>query len=315
MKIVFWGTPEFACRPLEALAGSRHKILAVVTGPDKPAGRGHKFMACKAKLTAQSLAIPVYQPARLSDDSFVENMAALQADVFIVIAFRILPEKLFTLPAFGAINIHASLLPRYRGAAPIQYALLNGDTQTGLTSFFLAREVDQGSIIGQVRTPIEADENYSSLSERLSTMAGPFLLETLELIARPGFRPTVQDSSRATPAPKIKPEDTLIDWRQPCRRIHNQIRAYSERPGAYTFLEGQKIKILYSAMGEFPKTFRLAPGRIQLENKQLLVGTGDFPLRLVSLQPEGKKNMEATAFANGYCTGDSSIFNCVKGRD
>lgn len=315
MKIVFMGTPEFACRSLEVLAGSRHKVLAVVTGPDKPAGRGHNLMACKAKLAAQSLDIPVYQPTRLSEDSFVESMAVLHPDVFVVIAFRILPEKLFTLPAGGSINIHASLLPKYRGAAPIQHALLNGDTETGLTSFFLVREIDKGSIIDQVRTPISPDENYTSLSERLSTMAGTFLLETLELISRPGFRPADQDNSLATPAPKIRPEDTLIDWHRSCHRIHNQIRAYSERPGAYTFLEGQKMKILRSAVGEFPRSASLAPGQIRLENKHLLVGTGDFPLCLVSLQPEGKKNMDATAFANGYCTREKSIFNCVKGRD
>jgi len=315
MKIVFMGTPEFACQSLEILAKSPHQVLAVVTGPDKPAGRGHKLMACKAKLTAQSLDIPVYQPGRLSDQSFVESIAALQADVFVVIAFRVLPEKLFTLPTKGSINIHASLLPRYRGAAPIQHALLNGDTETGLTSFFLTPEVDKGAIIAQVRTSIDSNENYTSLSERLSTMSGPFLLETLELISRPGFQPMVQDNLLATPAPKIRPENTLIDWHQPCHRLHNQIRAFSERPGAYTFLKKQKVKILRSEVGNFAPLNFLMPGQIELTNKRLLVGTGDFPLCLISLQPEGKKSMDAKAFANGYCTGERSVFNSVKGRD
>lgn len=308
MKVVYMGTPEFACPALEALAASDHELLAVVTGPDRPSGRGRVLQACQAKTAALRLGVPIYQPESLRDDKFIAQMAALEADVFIVIAFRILPKKLYILPKVGAINIHGSLLPKYRGAAPINHALLNGEKETGLTSFFLSRKVDQGSIIDRVATTIEPDENFSSLSDRLSAMAGPFLLKTLELIARPDFTPEKQDDDRATPAPKIKPEDAKIDWHQPADRVHNHIRAYSIKPGAYTFLNDLKIKILGSTQGGTIDFAGLVPGLLKVQAKKLYVGTGDRPLCLTSLQPEGKRVMDACSFVNGYRIGDSHTF-------
>lgn len=309
MKMVYMGTPEFACPALEVLAASDHDLLAVVTGSDKPSGRGRKLKACQAKVSALKLGVPVYQPESLRDESFIEQMAALEADVFIVIAFRILPKKLYNIPAVGSINIHGSLLPKYRGAAPINHALLNGETETGLTSFFLSRKVDQGSIIDRVATPIEPDENFSSLSARLSDMAGPFLLKTLDLIARPGFTPEIQDDRRATPAPKIKPEDALIDWHKPVDQVHNHIRAYSSRPGAFTFLNDLKIEILGSSQNDTADLAAIIPGLLKVQDKKLYVGTGNRPLCLTSLQPEGKRQMDACAFVNGYRIGETHTFN------
>lgn len=309
MDVVFMGTPEFACPPLETLVRSRHNVLAVVTVPDKPAGRGRKLKACQAKLTAELHSLPIYQPQNLRDDSFIEIMAALKADVFVIIAFRILPKKLYSLPRKGAVNIHASLLPKYRGAAPINHAILNGETETGLTSFFLAKKIDQGDIIHRVSTPIDPDESFTSLSVRLSEMAGPFLLETLDLIDRPDFTPKRQDDSAATPAPKIQPEDGLLDWRMGNGRVHNHIRAFSERPGAYSFFNDQKIKILGSSVGQFPDLPLLEPGELYVHRKQLFVGAGDGPLKIITLQPEGKRVMDALSFINGYRISKNQKFN------
>ncbi len=311
MNVVFMGTPEFACPPMEALVASPHRLTAVVTAPDKPAGRGHKLTACRAKLKASDLKVPVFQPAKLNNPEFLENMRELHPDVFVVIAFRILPQKLFKIPRYGAINIHASLLPEYRGAAPIQHALLNGETETGLTSFFLARKVDEGDIIHQVKTEIDENENYYSLATRLSEMAGPFLLETLDKIQQPDFVPSRQDDALATPAPKIYPEDGRIDWRQPKRAVHNRIRAFSERPGAFGFLGSTKIKVLASKVDDEASLAAPAPGELVVAQKRLFVGTGTDPLRLTCLQPEGKAAMDDDAFINGYLTGKEHTLNNV----
>lgn len=300
MNVVFMGTPGFACPALVTLADSPHHLAAVVTVPDKPAGRGQKTTACDVKHTALALNVPVLQPEKLRDEAFLDDISALNADVYVVIAFRILPKKLYSIPPKGSINIHASLLPRYRGAAPIHYALLNGETETGLTSFFLTTRVDRGDIIDQTAITIGPDENFTSLSTRLSEMAGPFLLKTLDLIARSGFEPKRQDPSQATPAPKIGTEDCLIDWTRDDRRVHNHIRAFSERPGAFSFLDGQKIKILGSTRTVPDSLPSLEPGELLAASKQLYAGTGGNPIQLTAVQPEGKKAMDALSFLNGY---------------
>ncbi len=300
MNVVFMGTPGFACGPLETLAKSHHNLLAVVTVPDKPVGRGRKVSACEVKIRALDLQIPVLQPESLRNPSFLDEIAAFQADVFVVIAFRILPQKLFALPPNGSFNIHASLLPRYRGAAPITHAILEGETETGLTSFFLTKQVDGGDIIDQVSTPIDPEENFSSLYNRLSEMAGPFLLESLDRIARPGFKAQKQNVAEATPAPKIKTDDCLIDWSADSRRVHNHIRAFSYKPGAFCFLDDLKMKILGASREVSPNLPDLDPGEMFVDQKQLCVGTGDNPLNLTMLQPEGKRVMDARSFINGY---------------
>ncbi len=300
MNVVFMGTPGFARPALQTLADSPHRLLAVVTAPDKPSGRGRKIAACKVKQTALALNVPVLQPKSLRAPAFLENISSLGADLFVVVAFRILPRKLFSIPPHGSINIHASLLPKYRGAAPIQHALMKGEAETGLTSFFLTDNVDQGDLIDQVSTPIGPDENFTSLSARLSEMAGPFLLATLDLIRKPGFSPRPQDSSKATPAPKIQTGDCLIDWTCGEARVHNQIRAFSERPGAFSYLDDQMIKILGS-MRETPDSpAALEPGELLPRRKRIYVGTGGSPLQITRIQPEGKKAMDALSFINGY---------------
>ncbi len=312
MNVVFMGTPGFACPALETLANSSHHVAAVVTVPDKPSGRGRKTVACDVKLKAMALDIPVLQPKKLRSPEFLAEISALDADVFVVIAFRILPRKLYSIPPRGSINIHASLLPKFRGAAPIQHAILNGETETGLTSFFLTDKVDQGDIIDQTSLPIGPDENYSSLSARLAAAAGPFLVKTLELIDKPGFAPRIQDQSQATPAPKIGPGDCLIDWHRDARRVHNQIRAFSEHPGAFSYLDGHIMKILGTAR-ELPEHCEtLAPGELLPGRKRLFVGTGTSPLQIVKLQPEGKRAMDALSFLNGYRIEPGRIMTSVR---
>jgi len=300
MNVVFMGTPGFACGPLEALAKSRHNLLAVVTVPDQLSGRGQKMSACEVKMKALELQVPVLQPESLKAPAFLDRMADLKADIYVVVAFKILPQKLYSLPPRGSINIHASLLPKYRGAAPINHVLLNGETETGLTSFFLTKQVDGGDIISQVSTSIPEDENFSSLYNRLSEMAGPFLLEILDLIVQPGFTAQKQDIAQATPAPKIRTENCLIDWNADDRRVHNHIRAYSEKPGAFCYLDDLQIKILGSARGAFENLPALQPGEMFADKKRLFVGTGTTPLQLTRLQPAGKKVMDALSFLNGY---------------
>jgi methionyl-tRNA formyltransferase len=246
------------------------------------------------------LKAPILQPESLRDQVFLSEIAALDADIFVVVAFRILPKKLYIIPPFGSLNIHASLLPKYRGAAPINHALLNGETETGLTSFFLTKRVDGGDIINQVSTPVDPEENYNSLYNRLSEMAGPFLLETLDFVAKPGFTPRKQDVTQATPAPKIRPDDCLIDWTADGQRVHNHIRAFSEKPGAFCFLDDMKVKIL-GCLREVTETLpALQPGEMFIENKKLFIGTGDNPVHITRLQPEGKRAMDARSFINGY---------------
>lgn len=300
MNVVFMGTPGFACPALETLANSSHHLVAAVTVPDKPSGRGRKTTACEVKLKAMALEIPVLQPPKLRSPEFLAEMSALGADVYVIIAFRILPRKLYSIPPKGSINIHASLLPKYRGAAPIQHAILNGETETGLTSFFLSDKVDQGDVIDQQTIPIGPDENFSSLSARLADAAGPFLVKTLDLITQPDFAPQIQDQSRATPAPKIGPEDCLIDWHRDARRVYDQIRAFSEYPGAYSYLDGHMLKILGCAR-ELPEgRLQPEPGELLPMKKRLYVGTGTSPLQITRIQPEGKRAMDALSFLNGY---------------
>lgn len=300
MNVVFMGTPEFACASLQVLADSAHNLLAVVTGCDKPAGRGRQLQPSPVKQLATRLGVPILQPESLKSEAFKQQIQALNPDLIVVVAFRILPRKIFEIPKNGSINIHGSLLPRYRGAAPINHALLNGESKTGLTSFFLNSKVDTGDLIDQVETSIDANENFSSLYDRLAEMSGPFLLRSLDLISQPDFQPSLQDNSQASPAPKIKPIHGLIDWDDSDTIVHNRIRAFSEKPGAFSYLRDKKLKILGSRVGQAADIDKLEPGQIYVTGKNLYVGTGDKPILITRLKPEGKKAYASEAFLNGY---------------
>ncbi len=305
MNIVFMGTPVFARRPLEYLFNNtRHEITAVVTGPDKQSGRGRKVKSTAVKEAAIEFDLPVFTPDSLKDENFLKQMKNIDADIFVVVAFRILPENLFAIPQYGSINLHGSLLPKYRGAAPINWALINGETETGLTTFFLKRKVDTGNIIYQEKTDIGPDETFDDLYQRLSEMAGPVIEKTLDLIESGAVKETEQDNSLATPAPKIKPDDCLIDWTKPAATCINFIRGLSSIPGAFTYFRGKKLKILQASAINVEAGADYNPGQIIKDKKRLIVAASDRNIEILQLLPEGKSKITGGEFIRGYQPGD-----------
>lgn len=298
MRIVYFGTPAFAVPPLRALAESSHTIAAVVTGPDKKSGRGGALLPTPVRQAAVELSLPVEIVYSLRDPILPDRLRALEADLFVVIAYRILPATIFRLPPLGSLNIHASLLPKYRGAAPIQWAILNGETTTGLTSFLLNEQVDTGAVIRQERCPIDPDQTYDMLHDSLADIAGPFLLRTLEDLSRPGFMPEEQSSGTATRAPKLYPADAFIDFGLPADRVHDFVRGLSSRPGSWTTWRGKKLKLLRTAMSDRPAF--APPGTIAVNGDQLFVTCADRLLALMLVVPEGRKSMSGVEFLRGF---------------
>lgn len=245
IRIVFMGTPEFAVPSLRALVAGGYNVVGVVTTPDKPAGRGQKLHQSEVKIAALELGLPVLQPEKLKAPEFVEAMQALRPDLGIVIAFRMLPEVIWAMPRLGTFNLHASLLPQYRGAAPINWAIINGETETGVTTFLLNHEIDKGGIIDQIRVPILPEDNVGTLYDKLMTTGTALVTSTVDRIAAGDIRPVEQqhiDESTLRPAPKIFKEDCRIDWTLPGRRIADFIRGLSPYPAAWTemFREGDE---------------------------------------------------------------------------
>ena len=300
MRIVFMGTPEFASAILERLIESDHEIAAVVTGRDKPVGRRRVLTPTVVRQLADARGLPVFTPKSLKDDGLRTSLADLDADLFVVAAFRILPPSLFELPAHGSINIHASLLPRYRGAAPINWAIINGETETGLTSFFLKKTIDTGDMILQERIAIAPNDTYDSLYRRLAEKAGPFCLRTLGLIETGEVTEVKQDGSLATPAPKIQPEDARIDFDRPASQVAAFVRGMATKPGAFTGFREQKLKVHFAQPSEFTPDQPQAPGSIIPHKKMLLVQCGEGVVELTRVVPSGKKEMDGVSFLNGF---------------
>ena len=299
MKIIYMGTPAFACKPLATLQSSRHEVLAVVTGASKRRDRRGEDCPTDVCCLAYDLDLPTLTPKSLKSKQLHDKLAEFKPDLFVVVAFRILPESLFSLPRYGSINIHASLLPRYRGAAPINWALINGEKETGLTSFFLNKNVDTGNIILQTKTDIDPIENYDALYARLSDMSGPFLLDTLDRIERSGFQPMKQDPSLATPAPKLTPFDGLIDFGFPAERVKDFVRGLSSRPGAYSYFRGKKVKIYRCRPVTDTIDHNAGPGTVLADRKRLLIQCAESAVEIEELVPEGKKPMDGRSFING----------------
>lgn len=302
-KIVFFGTPEFAVASLERLISEGYDIVAVVTMPDKVAGRGHKLIQSDVKQCALAHGLPVLQPEKLKDPAFTEQLRALCADLFIVIAFRMLPESVWAMPPLGTFNLHASLLPRYRGAAPINRAIMNGDTETGITTFFLRHEIDTGDIIQQCRVDILPEDNAGTIHDRLMELGAEMVADTVKAISEGTVTTSPQPQGEFIPAPKIFKEDCHIDWTRPACDIHNQIRGLSPYPAAWTEMrntDGEMLTIkVFESLPVDCDT--LKPGEVRIEGKNLIVGCGsNSALKILSLQPAGKRRMEATAFLLGY---------------
>ncbi len=303
MKIVFFGTPEFAAFSLKAILNAGYDVAAVVTMPDKIAGRGHKLIQSDVKKVALEHSLPLLQPDKLRDPEFLTQLRALHADLFVVIAFRMLPEVVWAMPPRGTFNLHASLLPRYRGAAPINRAIMNGDTQTGVTTFFLSHEIDTGNIIEAREEEIRPDDDAGTLHDRLMTLGADMTLDTLAKIQEGTVRSFPQPEGDFIPAPKIFKGDCRIRWDRPAEDVHNQIRGLSPYPAAFSrmVLEHKgdtEVKMRKTRIALEQE--RLEPGEIRFDKTHLYIGTATAPLEILDLQPSGKKAMAADAFLRGY---------------
>jgi len=292
------GTPDFAIPSLKILIENKHQILAVVTTPDKERGRGQKITFTAVKQFAVENNIPVYQPEKLKgNNEFAEQMKSLNPELFVVVAFRILPKEVFEIPKFGSFNLHGSYLPKYRGAAPIQWALINGDEETGLTTFKLAEKVDTGNIYVQEKVKINPDDNFETLHDRMSLIGAELVLKTVTMIESGNFELRAQDDSIASPAPKITKETCLIDWNKPALQIHNLIRGLSPHPVAY-FLHNNKVIKIYKS--EIVKDLTLKPGEFHQTKTELFIGCGEDALKILEIQQEGKKRMTTEEFLRGF---------------
>jgi methionyl-tRNA formyltransferase len=291
------GTPDFAVPSLERLIDSRHSVKLVVTAPDKERGRGRKVTPTPVKEVALRNNLEVVTPPDLTDDSFLNLLKEINADLFVVVAFRILPAKVFTIPPAGTINLHGSLLPKYRGAAPIQWALINGDKETGLTTFFIDEKVDTGNIILQQKVKIEDDDDYGSLYDKMKTEGAELLLKTVDLIESGNYTLQKQDPEQVTMAPKITKELCRIDWNLPAKKIHNLIRGLSPQPGAFFVLNDKVYKVYKSAVVKEPI---LKPAEILQTKNEIFIGTGEGTLQIIRIKPEGRKTMTSEEFLRGY---------------
>ena len=297
MNIVFAGTPDFAVPSLQILIDNGLKPVAVISSEDMPVRRGNGFIPTPVKSAALAAGIPVLQPSNLKSDDFFEELSAFQPDLLVVVAFKILPPRIFQLPTLGAFNLHASLLPKYRGAAPINRAIMAGETVSGVSTFFLQQKVDTGNLILQKEVPIGENETAGELHDKLMHVGATAVLETVQKIQNQTFQLQVQDNHFATPAPKIFKEDCQINWHQSAQDVHNFIRGLSPFPAAWTALNGVQFKIIQAQL-ETDKN--LAAGEILVENNQLFVGCKTGALSLLQVQQEGKRRMTITEFLNGF---------------
>lgn len=291
------GTPEFAVPSLNILVQNNYDICGVVTVPDKKKGRGLNLSYSDVKKFSMKHSLNILQPDNLRDPEFIKTLTDLKPDLILVVAFKILPEEVYTIPKYGSVNLHASLLPKFRGAAPINHALINGETETGVTTFFLKKKVDTGNIILQKRINIEEDDDAGTLHDKLSELGASCVLETVRVIEAGNVIPQIQNDSNASPAPKIFKENCMIDWNQNAGKIHNFIRGLSPYPAAFTFLNNRSVKIFRSALTVNPK--KETPGSIVVEDKKLLVSCLDNMIEILELQTEGKKRIPASEFING----------------
>jgi methionyl-tRNA formyltransferase len=298
MRLVYMGTPQFAVGPLRAVAAAGHEIAGVVTRTDKPAGRGRSLTAPPVKSTALEMGLPVYQPKRVREPAFIDQLRSLGPEAIVVTAYgQILPREILMLPKYGCLNIHASLLPYYRGAAPINWAIIRNETRTGITIMQMDEGMDTGAILLQESVLIDPLDTAGTLTAKLSAVGAKLITAALQLITDNSLLPVPQDGSRATLAPLLKKEDGLIDWNLPAVDIHNRIRGLSPWPGAYTFLEGKIVKIIAAEAVNGTG----GPGLLYEKNDHTLeVGTGAGLLRIVSIQPEGKKPMTTGDFLRGH---------------
>lgn len=297
-RIIFMGTPEFAVPSLEILAENGFKPIAVATAPDKPKGRGQKVSASAVKQAAERLGIEtILQPESVRDPRFAKQIQELEPDLLVVVAFRILPPQVFNAPRLGSFNLHGSLLPKYRGAAPINRAIMQGETETGVTTFFLREAVDTGSIILQRRMEVGPEDTAGDVHDRMMHIGAEAVLETVRRILKGTAEAQPQDDSLATPAPKIFRDDMRIDWSHPAQVVHNHIRGLSPYPGAWTLHQGLQLKVFRSRPAAAEES---RPGTVLHADDALTVACGEGAVELIEVQLEGKRRMPASDLLRGY---------------
>jgi methionyl-tRNA formyltransferase len=295
MRIVFLGTPEFAVASLEALIAHQFNVVAVVTAPDKPSGRGLKLTPSPVKLCAEKHGIPVLQPEKLKDPQFLQELSEFKADLQFVVAFRMLPEVVWNMPPLGTYNLHGSLLPKYRGAAPIHWAVMNGDLETGVTVFKLKHEIDTGDIILRKTIQIGRSETTSEVHDRMMFVGAEALAEAAKMIESQEINFLPQREDEVSLAPKLFKETCLIDWSQSVEIVYNKIRGLAYFPGAYFLFQGKTVKLFGSRIS----SVKLQPGEIKETDQKLLIGCLDGSLEILEIQVEGKRKMEIGEFLRG----------------
>lgn len=317
LKIVYMGTPDFAVEPLKQLVDNGYNVVAVITMPDKPAGRGHKVQFSPVKQFAVDRGLKIMQPEKLKDESFVNELRSLEADLQVVVAFRMLPEVVWAMPRLGTFNLHASLLPQYRGAAPLNWAVINGETETGVTTFFLTHEIDTGKIIQQERIPISDTDNVGIIHDKLMYKGTELLLQTVEAIIAGTIAPKAQEElyqseSELKPAPKIFKETCQIDWNLPVKRIYDLIRGLSPYPAAWSELRMPDGTIFAVKIYEAEKCFEshnLTPGTVVSDGKNFIkVAATDGFVSIKSMLLPGKKRMGVADLLRGFHIEDGACF-------
>ena len=308
MRVVFMGTPDFAVQSLNALVDAGHEVTAVITQPDRPKGRGNKMAFPEVKTRALELGLPVHQPDSVKDGAFLELLKSYDPEVIVVVAFgRILPQAVLDLPQYGCVNVHGSLLPEYRGAAPIQRAVLDGRKETGVTTMRMDIGMDTGDMLMQATLPITDEDTTGSMFDKLAELGGKVLIDTLAGLVNGTVVPVKQDDSKATHAARILKEDEVIRWEDSAEKIFCQIRGLSPAPGAYTWWNGERLKLWKARISD--RETGKAPGTVVAISKNALtVQTGKGCLEVLELQPAGKKAMPAQAFSNGAGVAEGIVF-------
>ena len=307
MRVVFMGTPDFAVPSLQKLLDAGFEACAVYTQPDKPKGRGHKLQAPPVKELALRHEIPVFQPASLRKEEVQQELQSFQPDVIVVVAYgKILPKAVLDLPRLGCINVHGSLLPKYRGAAPIQWTVINGDGTGGVTTMFMGEGLDTGDMLLKAETPVGAEETAGQLFDRLKDLGADLLLETLEKLERGKLTPVPQNEEDATHAPMLSKELSVIDWSKPARELHDLIRGLNPWPSAYSYLDGKKLKIHASRVAEGSGE----AGKAFSKDGNLLVYCGKDALELTEIQTENGKRMDGKSYLLGHPLNKDSRFGC-----
>jgi methionyl-tRNA formyltransferase len=293
------GTPDFAVASLKAVVEAGYNVVGVITAPDKPAGRGQQLKKSEVKAYAETQNLNILQPTNLKNESFLKELKALKADFQVVVAFRMLPVVVWEMPTLGSINLHGSLLPNYRGAAPIHWAVINGEKETGVSTFFLRQQIDTGNIIEQASVAIGSNDTTGEVYHALMNLGAKLLIKTLKAIDEDNYAEIEQDLSKETKhAPKIFKEDCLIDWNKPAQDIHNLVRGLNPFPTAFTTITGKIVKLHTTKLSV--TELQLEAGTPSIFEKRLFVGTATIALEIIGLQMEGKKRSSALDFINAY---------------